>query len=61
MLASFFFSFQLVVELVTFGALIAFMGANAATFIRYFVRAPDKRAWNLVAPVSGFLICLALW
>jgi len=48
-------------EMLNFGALIAFMGVNAAAFLRYFVRAQEKRAWNLLPPVCGFFICLALW
>jgi hypothetical protein len=37
------------------------MGVNAAAFLRYFVRAPEKKVWNLIPPVVGFVICLALW
>lgn len=47
--------------MLNFGALIAFMGVNAAAFLRYFVRAEEKKAWNLIPPVLGFVICLALW
>jgi putrescine importer len=48
-------------NLVNFGALVAFMGVNAAAFVRYYLRA-DQRQWtNLVLPVLGFLICLLLW
>jgi hypothetical protein len=47
--------------MLNFGALIAFMGVNAAAFLRYFVRAEEKKAWNLIPPVLGFFICLALW
>lgn len=49
------------VELLNFGALIAFMGVNAAAFVRFFARAQRKKARNLVPPLLGFLICLALW
>ena len=48
-------------EMLNFGALIAFMGVNAAAFLRYFVRAQQKTVWNLIPPVVGFVICLALW
>jgi hypothetical protein len=47
--------------MLNFGALIAFMGVNAAAFIRYFLRAPEKKIANLLPPVLGFLICLLLW
>jgi len=53
--------FDLGAEMLNFGALIAFMGVNAASFMRYFVRANEKRLVNLIPPVLGFLICLLLW
>ncbi len=48
-------------ELLNFGAFIAFMGVNAASFIRYFVRAQEKSIGNLLIPVLGFLICAFIW
>jgi amino acid transporter len=48
-------------EMLNFGALIAFMGVNAAAFLRYYVRAERRTFWNLFNPVAGFLICLLLW
>jgi hypothetical protein len=48
-------------EMLNFGALIAFMGVNAAAFLRYYYRAEEKKLTNLVPPVLGFVICLALW
>jgi amino acid transporter len=48
-------------EMLNFGALIAFMGVNAAAFLRYYVRGTDKKLSNLIPPVAGFLICLLLW
>ena len=47
--------------MLNFGALIAFMGVNLAAFMRYYVRADKKTLGNLLPPVLGFLICLALW
>lgn len=61
LIGSFFLSYGLGAEMLNFGALIAFMGVNAAAFLRYFVRAQEKTVWNLVPPVFGFLICLGLW
>jgi putrescine importer len=58
---SFFLSYGLGAEMLNFGALIAFMGVNAAALLRYFVRAPEKKIWNLLPPLLGFLICLGLW
>ena len=48
-------------EMLNFGALIAFMGVNAAAFLRYYVRAQEKKLGFLIPPVLGFVICLALW
>ena len=44
-----------------FGAFIAFMGVNAAAFVRYFLRAAEKRWTNLVFPLLGFAICFFIW
>jgi amino acid transporter len=48
-------------EMLNFGALIAFMGVNAAAFLRYYVRSEQKKLGYLIPPVFGFLICLGLW
>jgi putrescine importer len=61
LIGSFFVDYTLGVEILNFGALIAFMGVNAAAFIRYFVRAARKTFWNFIPPILGFFICLTLW
>ena len=61
LIGAFFLSYGLGVEMLNFGALIAFMGVNAAAFKRYFLRGPQKNLWNFVPPVLGFFICLGLW
>jgi putrescine importer len=61
LIGAFFLSYGLGAEMLNFGALIAFMGVNAAAFLRYFVRAEEKKVWNFIPPVLGFVICLALW
>lgn len=48
-------------ELLNFGAFIAFMGVNAASFVRYYLRADEKKTGNLLVPVLGFLICAFIW
>jgi len=48
-------------EMLNFGALIAFMGVNAAAFLRYYVRSDQKKLGFLIPPVLGFLICFGLW
>src|SRR6266404_1041475 len=60
-IGAFVMSYGLGAEMLNFGALIAFMGVNAAAFMRYVVR--DQK-WTLsfvVPPFLGFVICLLLW
>jgi putrescine importer len=54
-------SFERSAELLNFGALLAFMGVNAAAFARYYWREERKLWTNLVPPIRGFLVCLLLW
>ena len=61
LLGSFRLTYGRGIELLNFGALIAFMGVNAAAFMRYYVRAPEKKLSNLLPPIFGFVICLGLW
>ena len=61
LIGAFVMSYGLGAEMLNFGALIAFMGVNAAAFIRYYVRSPQKKLSNLLPPVMGFVICLLLW
>jgi putrescine importer len=58
---AFLVSYERGVELLNFGAFIAFMGVNAAAFVRYFWRAADKRWTNCVFPLLGFAICFFIW
>jgi putrescine importer len=48
-------------ELLNFGAFIAFMGVNAASFMRYFVRSDEKKIGNFIIPFLGFVICGFIW
>jgi putrescine importer len=54
-------SYTLGAEMLNFGALIAFMGVNAAAFVRYYLREQKKRWTNLLPPFLGFFICLFIW
>src|SRR5216684_5804143 len=61
LIGAFVMSYGLGAEMLNFGALIAFMGVNAAAFMRYVVR--DKK-WTpsfVLPPVLGFVICFLLW
>ena len=53
--------YELGANLLNFGALIAFMGVNAAAFVRYYLRAEKKKLVNLLPPALGFFVCLLLW
>jgi len=53
--------FELGANLLNFGALIAFMGVNAAAFVRYYLHQEDKKLINLLPPLLGFVICFLLW
>ena len=61
LIGSFFLSYGLGAEMLNFGALIAFMGVNAAAILHYYVRAEEKKLTFLIPPLLGFLICFALW
>ncbi len=58
---AFIINYGLGAEMLNFGALIAFMGVNAAALVHYFIRQPEKKLMNFLPPVAGFIICLALW
>jgi putrescine importer len=58
---SFFLDFGMGADLLNFGALIAFMGVNLATFVHYFLRQRQRTLGNSVLPLAGFLICGLLW
>ena len=56
-----FLTFERAAELLNFGALLAFMGVNAASFTRYLLR-ERNRAWShFLVPILGFTVCLLLW
>src|SRR5450759_2090560 len=57
----FLLSYPLGAQLLNFGALIAFMGVNLSSFMRYFIRNERKTFGHLTVPVLGFSICLYLW
>jgi putrescine importer len=53
--------FDLGASMLNFGALISFMGVNAAAFVHFYWRAENKRLLNLLPPILGFVVCLLLW
>lgn len=54
-------TFELGAELLNFGAFIAFMGVNLATFAHYWAKRHERSAANFVLPLAGFAVCLGLW
>jgi amino acid transporter len=58
-------SYQGAAELLNFGAFLAFMGVNIATFRQFFFLRPaaEKRSIlsDAVLPILGFLVCFLLW
>jgi putrescine importer len=54
-------NFERAAELLNFGALLAFMGVNAASFTRYYLRERQRTLGNFLPPILGFTICLLLW
>jgi amino acid transporter len=61
LLGAFALNIDLGFELVNFGALLAFMGVNAAAFVHYGLRAQRKTLSGLVPPALGFIVCAYLW
>ena len=61
LIGAFLVDYDLGAQMLNFGALIAFMGVNAAAFVRYYVREPEKQLRNLIPQVIGFAVCLLLW
>ncbi len=61
LIGAFSVSYSLGAELLNFGALIAFMGVNISSFIRYFVRSERKTLGGFLPPLLGFAVCAYLW
>jgi putrescine importer len=53
--------FGLGAELLNFGAFIAFMGVNLATFAHYWAKGNERTVANFALPLAGFAVCLGLW
>ncbi len=61
LIGAFLLSYPLGAQLLNFGALIAFMGVNASSFVHNFLRNEKKTFSNFIVPVLGFTVCLYLW
>jgi amino acid transporter len=58
--ASLVLSYELSVELLNFGAFIAFMGVNASALVRGG-RGPRWTLKNALPPILGFVVCFYIW
>jgi amino acid transporter len=61
LIGAFLVSYTLGVEMLNFGALIAFIGVNVASLLHYYLRSPEKKLRNLLPPLFGAAICFVLW
>ncbi len=61
MAGAFLLTFPIGAQLLNFGALIAFMGVNASSFVHYFLHGDRKKLTYFLVPVLGFIVCLYLW
>ena len=55
------FSYQLGTELLNYGALLAFMGVNAASVVLAWRASKLKQGFAIVLSTLGFIICFLLW
>jgi len=57
--------YDLIAELLNFGAFLGFMGVNAATIRQFYFLPQRGRSRNffldLIVPALGFVICLVIW
>lgn len=64
-LVSLVIDYELCAEILNSGALLAFMGVNAATFWQFSISGREGRQRRLLgdtaAPLLGFLFCLGIW
>lgn len=61
LIGAYFLTFEQGIGLLNYGALLAFMGVNASSFVHYFVRKRMRTVWNFAVPFVGFFVCLGLW
>jgi amino acid transporter len=54
-------AYEIGAQALNFGALLSFMGVNAASFVHQLRHAEDRTAVSIAVPVLGFTICTFLW
>jgi hypothetical protein len=53
--------YQLGAELLNFGAFLAFIGVNLASFWHYWVKKNDRSWHQAVLPLLGAAVCFYIW
>ena len=61
LIGAYFLTFEQGIGLLNYGALLAFMGVNASSFVHFFVKQRVRTVWNFAVPFIGFFVCLGLW
>jgi amino acid transporter len=61
LIGAYFLTFEQGIGLLNYGALLAFMGVNASSFVHFFVKQRVRTVWNFLVPFIGFFVCLGLW
>jgi amino acid transporter len=61
LVGAFLVSYSMGAQLLNFGALIAFMGVNASSFVHYFIKSGQRKPTYLIIPLLGFTVCFFLW
>ncbi len=54
-------AYEVGAQALNFGAFIAFMGVNAASFVHSVVRGGSRKPTDILVPVLGFGICAFIW
>ncbi len=54
-------AYEIGAQALNFGALLSFMGVNAANFVHQLRHPADRTPVALAVPILGFLICAFLW
>jgi putrescine importer len=54
-------AYEIGAEALNFGAFIAFMGVNAASFVHFWLHGRQRRLSDFLVPVCGFVICGFIW
>jgi len=61
LIGAFLLTYSMGAQLLNFGALIAFMGVNASSFVHYFLKGEKKKFTYFIIPLLGFIVCFFLW